>query len=47
MNGHPCHLIDPDRSHYKDVIEFIARDCLREALHVKDNDLVQVAIEES
>lgn len=47
MNGHPCHLIHPDRSHYKDVIEFIAKDCLREALHLKDNDLVEVAIEES
>jgi riboflavin kinase len=47
MNGHPCHLIHPDRSHYKDVIEFVARDCLRTALHVKDNDLVEVAIEES
>ncbi len=47
MNGHPCHLIHPDRSHYKDVIEFIAQDCLREALHVRDNDIVQVTIEES
>ena len=47
LNGHPCHLIHPDRSHYKDVIEFIARDCLREALHLKDNDTVAIAIEES
>jgi len=47
MNGHPCHLIHPDRSHYKDVIEFIARDCLREVLHLKDDDTVAVAIEES
>jgi len=47
MNGHPCHLIHPDRSHYKDVIEFIARDCLREALHLKDNDTVEIAVEES
>ena len=47
MNGHPCHLIYPDRSHYKDVIEFIARDRLRDALHLKDNDVVEVAIEES
>jgi len=47
MNGHPCHLIHPDRSHYKDVIEFIARDCLRDALHLKDDDSVQVVIEES
>ncbi|MGP8077038.1 MAG: DUF120 domain-containing protein [Thermoplasmata archaeon] len=47
MNGHPCHLIHPDRTHYKDVIEFIARDCLREALPVKDHDTVEVSIEES
>ena len=47
MNGHPCHLIHPDRSHYKDVIEFIARDCLRDALHLKDTDTVEAAIEES
>jgi len=47
MKGHACHLIHPDRSHYKDVIEFIARDCLREALRLRDNDPVEVAIEES
>lgn len=47
LNGHACHLIHPDRSHYKDVIEFIARDCLRETLHLKDNDTVDIAIEES
>jgi riboflavin kinase, archaea type len=47
MNGHACHLIHPDRSHYKDVIEFIARDRLRDALHLKDNDVVEIAIEES
>ncbi|HLM70835.1 MAG TPA: DUF120 domain-containing protein [Thermoplasmata archaeon] len=46
MNNHPCHLIHPDRTHYKDVIEFIARDCLRDALRIKDNDIVEVAIEE-
>ena len=47
MNGHPCDLIHPDRSHYKDVIEFIARDCLRETLHLKDGDTVAIAVEES
>jgi riboflavin kinase, archaea type len=46
MNGHPCHLIHPDRTHYKDVVEFVAADCLRDALHVKDDDPVQVEIEE-
>jgi riboflavin kinase, archaea type len=47
MNGHPCHLIVPDRSHYKDVVEFIAPDCLREALPVKDRDTVAIDVEES
>jgi len=47
MNGHPCHLIHPDRSHYKDVVEFVAPDCLREALTLKDGDSVEVDIEES
>jgi riboflavin kinase len=46
MNGHACHLIHPDRSHYKDVIEFIARDRLRDVLHLKDDDTVEIAIEE-
>jgi len=47
MNGHRCHLIHPDRTHYKDVVEFVAADCLREALPVKDNDAVEIDIEES
>lgn len=47
MNGHTCHLIHPDRSHYKDVVEFVAPECLREALPVKDDDAVSVDIEES
>jgi len=46
MNGHACHLIHPDRSHYKDVIEFIARDRLRDVLHLKDDDTVEISIEE-
>jgi riboflavin kinase, archaea type len=46
LNGHPCHLIRPDRTHYRDVIEFIAPDCLREALAVKDADMVAVEVEE-
>ncbi len=47
MNGHACHLIVPDRSHYKDVVEFVASDCLREALPVKDRDSVEIDVEES
>ncbi len=47
LNGHACHLIHPDRTHYKDVVEFVAPECLREALPVKDGDTVQIDIEES
>ena len=47
MNGHRCHLIHPDRSHYKDVVEFVAADCLREALRLKDDDTVTLDLEES
>ena len=47
MNGHPCHLIHPDRSHYKDVVEFVAALCLRETLPVKDLDTVAIDLEES
>ncbi|MGP8077483.1 MAG: DUF120 domain-containing protein [Thermoplasmata archaeon] len=46
INGRACHLIRPDRSHYKDVVEFIAGECLREALRLKDADPVRVDIEE-
>jgi riboflavin kinase, archaea type len=46
MNGHPCHLIHPDRSHYKDVVEFIAADRLRDVLTLKDEDTVGVDLEE-
>jgi riboflavin kinase, archaea type len=46
LNGRACHLIRPDRTHYQDVIEFIAEANLREALHVKDDDTVQIEIEE-
>jgi riboflavin kinase, archaea type len=46
MNGHPCHLIHPDRTHYQDVVEFVAADCLREALRLQDDDPVQLDIEE-
>lgn len=47
MNGHPCHMIHPDRTHYKDVVEFVAADCLREALGVRDDDTVKVELMES
>ncbi len=47
LNGHPSHLILPDRSHYKDVVEFIAADRLRDALPVRDHDSVAVDVEET
>jgi len=47
MNGHTCHLIHPDRTHYQDVVEFIAADCLREALGLKDGDPVELEVEET
>jgi riboflavin kinase, archaea type len=47
LNGHACHLIHPDRTHYKDVVEFVAALCLREALPVKDGDTVSIDVEES
>jgi riboflavin kinase, archaea type len=47
MNGHACHLIHPDRTHYKDVVEFVAAECLREALGVGDGDVVKVELEET
>lgn len=46
MNGRACHLIHPDRSHYKDVVEFIAADRLRDVLSLKDEDAVEVELEE-
>jgi riboflavin kinase, archaea type len=46
MNGRPCHLIRPDRSHYKDVVEFIAPERLRDALHLVDGQSVRVEFEE-
>jgi riboflavin kinase len=47
LGGRPGHLITPDRTHHTDVIEFIAPEFLREALHLKDGDPVEVEVEES
>ncbi len=47
MNGRACHLIHPDRSHYQDVVEFVASTRLRDTLHLKDGDPVDVDVEES
>ncbi len=47
LNGHRCHLIHPDRTHYQDVVEFVAPDCLRDALGLTDGTSVQAEVEES
>jgi riboflavin kinase, archaea type len=47
INGRPCHLIRPDRSHYQDVVEVIAPESLRESLSLRDGDTVTVEMEES
>ncbi len=47
LNGRPCHLIQPDRTHYDDVVEFVAPESLREALHLADLMDVTVELEES
>lgn len=47
LGGRPSHLITPDRTHHTEVAEFIAPEFLREALHVKDGDSVEVELEES
>ena len=46
LNGRSCQLIRPDRSHYQDVVEFIAPVRLRTALRLKDGDSVKAELEE-
>ncbi len=47
LNGRRCHLIRPDRSHYQDVIEFVAAESLRRRLRLQDGDPVEADLEES
>jgi riboflavin kinase len=47
LNDRPCHLIRPDRTHYDDVVEFVAPESLRETLHLADRMDVTVELEES
>ncbi len=42
-----CHAIVPDRTHHTDVVELIAPRKLRDLLHLKDGDAVDVEIRES
>lgn len=46
LQGSLCHLIRPDRTHYEDVVEFIAPISLRETLSLKDHSPVDVELEE-
>ena len=46
LNGRPCHLIRPDRSHYQDVVEFVAPERLRTRLRLKDGTKVTADLEE-
>ncbi len=46
LNGRRCHLIRPDRSHYQDVIEFVAPERLRSRLRLQDGDVVKADLEE-
>jgi riboflavin kinase len=47
LNGRESHLIIPDRSHHKDMIEFIAPEYLRDTLHLKDSDPIEVELLEA
>ncbi len=46
LNGTPCHLIRPDRTHYADVLEFISVERLRDRLRLEDGSIVEIAVEE-
>ncbi len=46
LNGRASHLIRPDRSHYQDVVEFVAADRLRTKLSLKDGSAVTADLEE-
>jgi len=47
LGGRASHLITPDRTHHKDVVEFIAPERLRDSLHLTDGDDLAVELEES
>jgi len=46
LSGRSGHLIQPDRTHHKDVVEIISAENLREVLNVKDADPVAIELEE-
>lgn len=47
LSGRECHAIVPDRTHHQDVVEFIAKEYLRDALGVKDGASVDVEVREA
>ncbi len=47
IQGSPGHLIRPDRTHYADVLEFVAPICLRETLGLADQQPISLTLEES
>jgi riboflavin kinase, archaea type len=47
LNGRRCHLIRPDRSHYQDVVEFVAPERLRTRLKLQDGHVVRAELEET
>jgi len=44
IRGINCAIIFPERSIYTDVVEIISKEYLREKLHLKDHDLVEVEV---
>jgi CTP-dependent riboflavin kinase len=47
IGGSPGHLIRPDRTHYEDVIEFVAPVSLRETLKLADASPIEIELEET
>lgn len=44
INNHKAVIVLPIRSHYSNILEFISPHCLREKLHLKDGDEVNIII---
>lgn len=44
VQGEDCAVMIPNRSHYDDVIEVLAKDYLRDKLALKDGDVVELRI---
>ncbi len=47
VNGRSGHLIRPDRTHHRDVVEIISPENLRTKLNVHDSDTVTIELEEA